>query len=66
LKLLLKILLPSALPYWIAEFESKPVGYFALRTEMQLHHCAPIAEIVEFYITVENRNKGMGAEMWGS
>ena len=59
------ILLPSTLQYRIAESESKPVGYFALRTEMQLHHCAPIAEIVEFYITAENRNKGLGAEMLG-
>jgi len=60
-----KILSPSTLQYWIAESESNPIGYFALRTEMQLHHCAPIAEIVEFYIAVENRNKRLGAEMLG-
>ena len=44
-----KALQSFPLQYYIVEEGGVPKGYFALRIENQLHHCGPMAEIVEFY-----------------
>ena len=38
-------------------------GILNMRFELQLHHCAKIAEILEFIIDEDCRNKGIGKQM---
>ena len=59
----LQALQASNLKYFIAHEEEQPIGYFALRIENQLHHCALVAEIVEFYIVPQHRNRGLGTAL---
>ena len=54
---------PATLQYFIAHKSGNPIGYFALRIEHQLHHCALVAEIVEFYISPNQRNQGRGTAL---
>ena len=44
--------------------DSKVAGMLNLRFERQLHHCAPIAEIMEFVVDPACRNRGVGAAMF--
>ena len=49
--------------YMLAEIDSIPVGYIALRIETQLHHAGKVAEILELYVMPDYRNKKIGARL---
>ena len=48
----------------IYEESGKPFGMLNLRFEQQLHHTARIAEIMEFAVAPDCRNKGVGKIMF--
>ena len=51
--------------YYALVYEQDNVvkGILNMRFELQLHHCAKIAEILEFVIDKDCRNKGIGKQM---
>ncbi|WRS26205.1 GNAT family N-acetyltransferase [Oscillospiraceae bacterium MB08-C2-2] len=48
----------------VCEHEDAVVGALNMRFELQLHHTEQIAEILEFAVAAECRNKGIGNEMF--
>lgn len=49
----------------VCEQDNRVIGALNLRFEQQLHHAAAVAEIMEFVIEVEWRNRGIGKAMLG-
>jgi (aminoalkyl)phosphonate N-acetyltransferase len=47
----------------VYEQDNAVKGILNMRFEFQLHHCAKIAEILEFVIDEDCRNKGIGKQM---
>lgn len=47
----------------VAEENEKVIGVLHLRMEFQLHHCAKIAEILEFMVCSEYRSRGVGKQL---
>lgn len=47
----------------ICDLENQVAGVLSLRCEDQLHHAAPVAEIMEFAVAPEFRRQGVGKEM---
>ena len=47
----------------VAEEDGAVIAMLNLRFEEQLHHCETIAEIMEFAVAENCRNKGLGAQM---
>lgn len=46
---------------FVAERDGRVVGMLNLRIEPQLHHCAPVAEILELVVDAEFRGQAIGA-----
>jgi len=49
--------------YLIAEIENEKTGFITFHTQNLLHHCGPVGEIQEFYITEHFRGKGVGRHL---
>ena len=47
----------------LCEIDGSTVGFINLRYEEQLHHAAEIAEIMEFVVHKDYRNRGIGGAM---
>ena len=43
--------------------KDEAIGYLTVRFEKQLHHCATVAEILEFVVDPAQRNEGIGRQM---
>lgn len=48
----------------VCELDKSIVGVLNLRIERQLHHAGPVAEITEFCVSKEHRDKGIGRELF--
>lgn len=49
--------------YLIAENGNEKTGFITLHTQNLLHHCGPVGEIQEFYITEHFRSIGIGRQL---
>lgn len=50
----------------VCEIDDRIAGFLNLRFEDQLHHCARVAEILEFSVFASDRSRGIGKELFAA
>jgi (aminoalkyl)phosphonate N-acetyltransferase len=50
----------SSIYYFIAEYETTPIGFLSFHIQNLLHHCGKVGEIQEFFVVESMRKMGAG------